>query len=138
VDTYPKAYLYRRVVQAKLFIDAHYAEAIDVRAISGEAAFSEFHFIRLFKQVYDRTPHAYLTHVRVERAMALLSEGVAATDACFAVGFVSMGSFSRLFKRRVGVTPSAFRSAQLRKRSELAERPLTFIPGCFASANGWL
>jgi AraC-like DNA-binding protein len=138
VDPYPKAYLYRRVVQAKLFIDGHYAEAIDVRAICGEAAFSKFHFIRLFKQVYDRPPHAYLTHVRVERAMALLREGMAATDACFAVGFVSMGSFSRLFKRCVGITPSAYRIAELRKRTELMERPLDFIPGCFASANGWL
>jgi AraC-like DNA-binding protein len=52
VNAYPKAYLYRRIVKAKLFIDAHFAEPIDVDAISNKAAFSKFHFIRLFKQVY--------------------------------------------------------------------------------------
>src|SRR5262245_2298210 len=66
--SYPKAYLYRRVVQAKLFIDAHFSEEIDVDDISSEAAFSKFHFIRLFKSVYGLAPHAYLTTVRVQQA----------------------------------------------------------------------
>lgn len=137
-EAYPKAYLYRRIVQAKLYIDAHYADAIDVEAISSEAAFSKFHFIRLFQQIYGRTPHHYLTYVRLERTKELLRDGMLATDACFAVGFVSMSSFSRLFKRHVGASPSTFRSAAMRKREEMRSKPLTFVPGCFASAKGWM
>lgn len=53
--TYPKLYLYRRLVQAKLSIDAHYAEAIDLDNIAGEAAFSKYHFIRLFGRIYGHT-----------------------------------------------------------------------------------
>jgi hypothetical protein len=36
-DEYPKVYLYRRIVHAKLFIDSHYAGAIDLDNIAGEA-----------------------------------------------------------------------------------------------------
>lgn len=134
---HPKAYLYRRVVQAKLFIDAHYAEQLRVDDISGEAAFSKFHFIRLFKQVYGRTPHGHLTYVRMERAKQLLSGGMPATEVCYAVGFASMGSFSRLFKRCVGVAPSSYRAQQVARAEAVRERPLVFIPGCFARYNGW-
>jgi AraC-like DNA-binding protein len=134
---YPKAYLYRRIVQAKLFIDAHHAEPIDVDNISGEAAFSKFHFIRLFKGIYGLAPHAYLTHVRVDHAKELLDRGLPVTDACHAVGFTSPGSFSRLFRRRVGLSPSAYREARLRIGQAVRQRPLNFIPGCFADAKGW-
>ncbi len=54
-EQYPKNYSYRRIVQSKIF-DANYAEKIDINNISNEAYFSKFHFIRLFKQIYGRTP----------------------------------------------------------------------------------
>jgi len=69
-DQYPKVYLYRRIVQAKLFIDRHFAEKIDLTNIAEEATFSKFHFIRLFKKVYGKPPHQYLISVRVEKAKA--------------------------------------------------------------------
>ena len=62
---YPKVYLYRRIVQAKLFMDEHFHEKIKLNAVAGEAYFSNFHFIRLFKLAYDKTPHQYLTWLRV-------------------------------------------------------------------------
>jgi AraC-like DNA-binding protein len=67
-ELYPKVYLYRRIVQAKLFIDTHYADKIDLEHISDEAYFSKFHFIRLFKSIYGKTAHQYLTFVRIEKA----------------------------------------------------------------------
>ena len=41
--------MYKRIVQAKLFIDRKYAERIALNNISDEAHFSKFHFVRLFK-----------------------------------------------------------------------------------------
>ena len=55
---YPKLYLYRRIVQAKLFIDSHYAGDIDLEQIADEAYFSKFHFCRLFK-TYSRLSFYY-------------------------------------------------------------------------------
>lgn len=137
VDLYPKQYLYRRVVRAKLFIDENFAKPIDLSAVSGEACFSKFHFTRLFKEIYGHTPHQYLTRVRVERAKLILTAGGTVAKACFEVGFDSISSFTGLFKRRVGTTPAAYQAAQLLRKDEINERPLVYIPGCFAEKKGW-
>jgi AraC-like DNA-binding protein len=131
-ENFPKLNLYRRIVQAKLFIDSNYAERIDAGEIADEACYSKFHFIRTFKNIYGRTPHQYLTHVRIERAKELLEQEVSVTEACFAVGFDSLGSFTSLFKRRAGVTPSEYQRQQLERKAKISKEPLRFIPGCFA------
>jgi AraC-like DNA-binding protein len=131
MENLPKLDLYRRIVQAKLFIDSNYAEQIDAGQIADEACYSKFHFIRTFKSIYGRTPHQYLTHVRIEHAKELLEQDVSVTEACFAVGFDSLGSFTSLFKRRAGVTPSEYQRQQLERKSEISKEPLKFIPGCF-------
>ncbi|MBI5372968.1 MAG: helix-turn-helix transcriptional regulator [Sphingobacteriales bacterium] len=135
---YPKVYLYRRIVQAKLFIDSRYADPIDLGNISDEAYFSKFHFIRLFKKIYGRTPHQYLISVRMEKAMELLKAGIPVSSACMAVGFESLSTFSGLFKRVNGVTPSAYLARQQELKAQMARSPLDFVPGCFAGNNGWL
>ena len=137
-EQYPRVYLYRRLVQAKLFIDDHYAEQIDLDNISDEAYFSKFHFIRLFKKIYGRTPHQYQVYLRIEKAKELLKADHAVSETCYAVGFESLGSFSGLFKRITGSTPSAFLTHQQQMKAELNRSPLSFIPGCFAARNGWL
>jgi len=114
-------------------MDNNYAERIDASEIADEACYSKFHFIRTFKSIYGKTPHQYLTAVRVEKAKAMLEQDVSVTEACFAVGFDSLGSFVGLFKRRVGLTPSEYQRKQLERKAEIRREPLKFIPGCFAA-----
>lgn len=132
---YPKQYLYRRLVQSKLFIDNNYTQNIDVECISDQAFFSKFHFIRLFKSIYGRTPHQYLSHVRIENAKQLLKEDISVTEVCFAVGFDSVTSFIGLFKSVVGKTPLVYKLQQHNLRAEVSIMPLKFIPGCFAGRD---
>lgn len=136
MDQYPRQYLYRRIVRAKLFIDDNFA-SIDLGNIAGEACFSKFHFARLFKDIYGRTPHQYLTHVRIERAKIHLAAGDTVARACYSVGFDSVSSFTGLFKRRAGMTPAAWQAEKLRITEEIGEKPLKHIPGCFAEKKGW-
>ena len=137
-EQYPKVYLYRRIVQAKLFIDNNYADKIDLGNISDEAYFSKFHFIRLFKTIYGKTPHQYLTSVRIEKALQLLRADKPVTEVCFLVGFDSLTSFSGLFKRIVGISPSTYLTKQQKLKSQIIKTPLAFVPSCYAHQNGWL
>jgi AraC-like DNA-binding protein len=118
-ELYPNDALVRQVMQSKTFIDKNFARCIDIADIAGEAFFSKFHFIRLFKSLYGRTPYQYLTSVRIVQAKKLLQKNVPVTAVCRAVGFCSTTSFSALFKKTTGSTPSAFQKKQgLSKRSQ--------------------
>ena len=136
-EQYPKVYLYKRIVQAKLFIDNNYAGNIDLDNIADEAYFSKFHFIRLFKNIYGKTPHQYLTSVRIEKATQLLRIDKPVSEVCYAVGFESLSSFGSLFKRIVGITPSAFLEKQQQMKIQILKTPLKFVPCCFIYQNGW-
>lgn len=137
-ENFPKVYLYRRIVYAKLFIDEHYAEKIDLDNIANEAFFSKFHFIRLFYTLYKKTPHQYLSYTRIEKARQLLLSDISVSQSCYAVGFESVSSFTGLFKRLTGQTPSAYQKEQQQKLADVAETPLKYIPNCFAEMNGWV
>ncbi|MBA3357135.1 MAG: helix-turn-helix transcriptional regulator [Pyrinomonadaceae bacterium] len=77
------------------------------------ACLSPNHFLRTFKQAFHQTPHQYLTRIRLEHAQGLLAQtNQPVTDVCFAVGFESLGSFSWLFRQRVGLAPEAYRRAK--------------------------
>ncbi|WP_210465785.1 helix-turn-helix transcriptional regulator [Rufibacter roseolus] len=136
-QTYPKFYLYSRIVKAKLFIDSNYHQNLDLENISDEASFSKFHFIRLFKSIYGKTPHHYLTQVRIEKAKHFLQSNCTVTDTCFKVGFDSITSFTGLFKKTVGKTPSEYQQLYCLRQDQIKAQPLRFIPGCFASQKGW-
>jgi AraC-like DNA-binding protein len=137
IEQYQKIYLYKRVVQAKLFIDNHYAENIDLNNIADEAHFSKFHFIRLFKNIYGKTPHHYLTQVRIDVARQLLTKSISISEVCFSVGFNSETSFAGLFKKQTGLPPSTFQKQQQKRQTDIASSPLHFIPNCFVEQNGW-
>ena len=137
IELYPKIYLYKRIVQAKLFIDNHYAERIDLSNIAEEAYFSKFHFIRLFKKIYGKSPHQYLTSVRMAKAKELLHNGISVTEVCFAVGFESTSSFTGLFKRYTRLSPSTYQHSVQGRQAQIKKAPLQFIPNCFAEQKGW-
>ena len=136
-EEYPKIYLYKRIVHAKLFIDNHFSEKIDLNNIADEAYFSKFHFIRLFKKIYGKAPHQYLTRVRIEKAKQLLQKGTSVTEVCFTVGFESLSSFTGLFKRYLHLTPSQYQQYVQQRQQQIEKEPLQFIPNCFAEQKGW-
>ncbi len=71
---------------------------------------SPAHFSRKFRAAYGETPYSYLMTRRIERAKALLRQGMSVTDTCVAVGCTSLGSFSSRFTEIVGVAPSQYRA----------------------------
>jgi AraC-like DNA-binding protein len=117
-----------RLQRARAFIADGYDGPIDLERIAAEAELSRFHFLRLFKNAFGETPHAYVTRCRLERAMELLARtDLPVTQVCFEVGFSSLGSFSAWFSRHVGRSPDRFR----RRWVPALPQP---IPSCFAAA----
>lgn len=91
---------------------------------------SQFHFIRQFEAVFGSTPHQLRIQARIERAKhMLLRDEASVTEVCMDIGFSSLGSFSSLFTRRVGVSPSDYRR---RMRAPTAVQAQLIAPGCYA------
>jgi transcriptional regulator GlxA family with amidase domain len=112
----------RRMLRARDVMDRDYALPLDVPGLARVAHVSEAHFIRTFRATFGETPHRYLQRRRVERAMWLLrSSDRTVTDVCMAVGFSSLGTFSRVFAEVVGEPPSVYRR----------RGPLAPVPSCF-------
>ena len=102
--------LHTRVQRGRQAMDEMLTENLPLKNIARLAHLSPFHFHRAFCAVFGETPHAYRTRRRLERASRLLKEtDVPVTEVCLDTGFESVGSFSTLFRRRYGASPSEFR-----------------------------
>ena len=124
--------VFERLNRARLFIDQSYDLPLDLKQISSQACFSRYHFLRLFRQAFNKTPHQYLVERRIEKAKELLSsDNLRVTDVCFEVGFQSLGSFSTLFHKSVGHPPITYREKS--RETKAAKRQ---VPGCFLVMYG--
>ncbi len=106
-------------------------QPLTIRDVAREVGISSFHFIRQFEALFGLTPHQFRMQSRLDRAKYLLAKGqLSVTEVCMEVGMSSMGSFSALFARRVGETPSDYQ----RRARVLVQVPANFqrvyYPGC--------
>jgi len=102
--------LYRRLLRARDYAAASFAEPVTLADLSRVACLSPNHLLRTFRQAFGMTPHQYLTERRLDEARRLLTRTeMTVTEVCLEAGFESLGSFSSLFRRRFGVPPSVFR-----------------------------
>lgn len=116
---------------ARRSLDKYYNTPITIEQLSHEAALSPYHFIRLFRRFYRQTPHQYLVQQRIARAKELLrTTELPITDICIEVGFTSLGSFSALFSKVAGISPTSYR-ASVRPTAAPA-----YIPLCACLLHG--
>jgi AraC family transcriptional regulator len=103
-------------------VAANLAAVWSLEHLARVAAFSPFHFHRVFRAVTGETTRRWVARLRVERAVLML--GRAASKRRLAhiareLGYASLTEFSRAFYRRFGVLPSDFRRANS-KNSRIA------------------
>lgn len=82
---------------------------LSVGALAARACLSERHFARAWRAETGETPAATVEALRVERARALLEDGQPVDAVARACGFSSAEVLRRVFHRRLGVAPSAYR-----------------------------
>lgn len=121
----------RRLLRARDRLRDAPAEAPSLTELAADAHMSREHFLRTFARAFGRTPRDFVVEVRLEHAKRDLAKGASVTEACLTAGYASLGTFSRTFAGRVGVSP---RDWQRRVRTVLPSAelwPAVWIPGCF-------
>ena len=99
----------RRVTQ---YMREHLAKEIGLDELAALVNLSRFHFCTAFRKATGRTPHNWLMILRIEEARRLLeTPALAVTDVALAVGYQTPSSFAAVFRKLVGMTPSAYRRA---------------------------
>jgi len=99
------------VMPALRYIDEHLGEAMDNATLAAQCHLSEDHFIRRFRESVGQTPAQYVLDRRVSTAAQQLvfsSESIEAIAD--QTGFPNRFYFSRMFARRMGVPPAAYRN----------------------------
>jgi len=102
------------ILNACLFAQHHYQEAISPDNMADAANLSRFHFTRLFKKTIGITPIQYLTNIRVLKGAELLYETkYSVEDIALEVGFANANYFTKVFRKSTGMTPGQFRKRNI-------------------------
>ena len=90
-----------------------YADGINLDTYANAAGISRSRFMHLFKEVTGTSPYAYVLEQRMIRAAELLlSSDDPVSQISYLVGFSDPLHFSRLFKKKYGLSPEHFRKKQ--------------------------
>ena len=128
---------FRRLCRARDLLVEVTDAPLRVEDVAKAVGISPFHFIRQFESVFGLTPHQFRIQSRLDEARRLLARGEhSVTDVCMEVGFSSLGSFSDLFTRRTGSTPSAYRRRVRAVVQVPGAFPLVLAPGCLSLMAG--
>lgn len=96
------------------YVHGHLGERITLEDIGRETFFSPIYCDTLFKKETGRSIIDYVIEKRIDQAKRLLLEGsVPLSDIAELLGFHDYNYFSRVFKKRSGYTPSAYRRLML-------------------------
>jgi AraC-like DNA-binding protein len=128
----------RRLGRARKLLWQALDQNLTIDQAAREAALSPGQFIRAFKAVFGQTPHQMRIDARLDLAKKLLiTDNMPVTEICSTVGFASLGSFSHLFARRVGLSPTAFRREARVLVQVPGILPPRLFPGCLTLLWQW-
>ncbi len=112
-----------RINNAILYIETHLSEKLILSDIAKEAYFSPFHFHRIFSLVVGETVNNFIARLRIEKAANFLihQKEISITEVSEIIGFTSLSSFSRAFKKFYGISPAEFKELSPEKYSKICK-----------------
>lgn len=109
--------LQRRLTPALKYISENYSQPIKTNELSSLICVCDDHFIRLFKSATARTPSEYITDLRISNSMRLLStDTLSVSEIAQETGFLNSAYFTKIFKKKLGVTPTEYRKNFMQKK----------------------
>ncbi len=98
------------ILKAMNYIKVNYNNEITLEHISREVNISPHYFSKLFKDQVGESFIEYVTSLRIQKSKELLAENQRSIkEICFDIGYGDPNYFSRIFKRVVGITPTAYK-----------------------------
>ncbi len=94
------------------WMQANLSEKLDVETLASQAAMSERTFTRKFTRATGQSPARFVESLRLEAARDLMASNLSLKSIADSVGLLPASRFNRVFMRRYGVAPSAFRHMQ--------------------------
>lgn len=102
-----------RIVRTLVHIQSHLDDELELDEVAAVAAFSRFHFHRIFRGLVGEGLKEHVRRLRLERAARLLkTTGEPVTQVALQAGFETHESFTRAFTAMFGEAPSKYRDSQ--------------------------
>ena len=99
------------VERAKFFLRENLEAPLDMKMLIKELPMSYSKFRKLFKDSTGESPNQYHLNLRLDKAKELLNTtNLNVTEVAYSLGFESVFYFSKLFKKKNGVSPKSFRT----------------------------
>ena len=97
-----------KILLVKDYIDSNYSSNISIRRLSRMFALNEFKLKSGFSTLFNAPVHSYLIDRRMEKAHRLLEEReLTVGETAYYVGYSSISSFYKAFKKKFGYNPGA-------------------------------
>jgi AraC-like DNA-binding protein/ligand-binding sensor protein len=99
------------IAKAKTFIEEHYTEDLRLGQVAQFVNTSPFYFCKMFKKGTGLNFTDYVSLIRVEHSKhLLLNPNLRVSEIAYDVGFQSLTHFSRVFRNKLGQSPTQYRS----------------------------
>ena len=103
-----RAEIFRRVDVMDQYIRDNFTTDITIESLAQIACMSKYHAIRCYQKIFGVAPYQKIMSLRIEKSKSLLQQGYSVAQTALLSGFSDYRSFSKLFKKRTGTTPSRF------------------------------
>lgn len=101
--------IFKRLLTAYEYINDNIAKKVTIQELSIIAGLSEYHLFNSFKKVFKKTPHQYINFQKMNKAKELLNTGkFNISEVAFMLNFPDLPTFSKLYKKTYGISPSFF------------------------------
>jgi len=104
-----------RIAKVVDYVQSHLDEELTPELLAEVAGFSLHHFHRVFRGITDESVMGFVRRLRLERAAQRLRfEATSVTTVALDSGYGSHEAFTRAFRARFGISPSAYRRREPR------------------------